>query len=190
MAVADTNMTIWRMFAVAGAILGNMHAVHAEPNATAKFLMNDPVSVMDFGLYRMEQDLKNICSQDRCDLSVVYDANANRITVDLSDLNDDYKTRTAAAAACKVYVRRIRGQLCVDPNLGRPQTPHGRSCVPDFFRHVQAGFERGSVPKSLDIDIDNMVEIRGTVKITMQTGKFSTVKCQAPLIGKDTLISE
>lgn len=58
---------------------------HAEPNEIAKVLLNQPISMMNFGIYRLQDQLdKDLRSERGVGAIILYDSENNKITVNLS----------------------------------------------------------------------------------------------------------
>ena len=76
-------------------MLGLSVPAAGEPSATSNYLMNEPVSVMDFAIYKLQLDLNDVfvsdANLDR--LWVEYDWKSDRIIIDVSIGNNKNNDR-------------------------------------------------------------------------------------------------
>jgi hypothetical protein len=59
-------------------------STHAEPSDDVRFLINEPLSVWDFGMYRLGNDLKDLSimpSKQKFHILTTYHPDTNRIEI-------------------------------------------------------------------------------------------------------------
>ena len=170
-------------YVVAFTIALNSGACLAGPDATARFLMNDPISAMDFGIYQLQQMVQRNAEPKLNNATesfvVGYNLDSNRITVSTYLLPQrQWPDRASAKAVCKGLFSRIRATLGVNPLTGKGILG-GHSIVATLFVH--AGYADKRKPNDFAKKIDQLVRLKASVPII--GGK--ELKCQAPLLGKD-----
>jgi hypothetical protein len=152
---------------------------NAEPDSTIKYLMNEPVSMLDFGLYRMDRYLEiyfKVKGNPPPELwhIVHYRWDENRIIVacNISLPTKRTMTKKDAMAAARDLVGDIRHAL---------NSPYTK-----FFSHYD--FSRSTEPKKIAEKLIQLVEIRIAVYHT--DGGSGYIQCTAPLRGKDIYFKE
>lgn len=132
----------------------------AEPNQSVKFLMNQPVSLLDFGIYRLEKDLKKIKKELALyhalpfDIAVNYDWENNKILIRLTYGYERNPPRKTIQKGVRHVIKQIRGFLGVDPK-GKVFHKRGFSKAADYFSHQ--GYIIQNRPEALEKDIDEMI---------------------------------
>ena len=178
-----TNMQIIIVVSLLAAIVTQ---ARAAPNASAHFLINDSVSLLDFGIYKLENEIKRF----RDDLTVRfqppyssfvdYDWDENKMTIVLSygdpgnppikDMKNDIKAVLAA----------LKKNFGIGPT-GEPFQKGGFSNIGDYFVH--RNYTKKNMPQNLRRDIDNMIEI----KIIFYVQNYSRYfECRNRLVGKSS----
>ncbi len=152
----------------------------ADPGATMRYLINKPITLLDWGLEKMNKGLDGLH---------VTDLGKIRVTVTLSEdkshiiiLGHSFREASDAQEArtwCKQTIIGIRSALGVNPDTGLPVMPTGTS-VGNYFTHgAPAGKDE---PKTLSHDLENMILAEGMYALMNSTKK---VQCQAPILGTE-----
>jgi len=151
---------------------------NAEPDSTIRYLMNEPISMLDFGLYRLGLELewqtKGHIEEGyrKSDVMVSYDWGKNRIFLRrLWILREDIDVDTLKDE-CKREIRLFR--LVVNFAL-----------LENCFRH--SGFTSKKEPENL---LDNLLKIMEIKIEAMNLYKKKGIVCSAPLLGKDIYFME
>lgn len=172
-------------------LLSVVQHARAAPDAIATYLMNTPASLMDFGVFKMERELRdNFADGGKTPLLTVgYAWDDNRILVSISDLGDDkdMNTRGKAVLRCQSFVGKVRDALMVDRKTGRLIHPV-HSLSNRFFSHEGKAHQRA--PKGMDSHIERMIRIKGSVLISLPSGKYDRVQCEAPLLGTEVFVAQ
>lgn len=170
----------------------NARPLFAEPSGAVRYLMNKNLSMLDWGLYRIEQLLDKTSfgapgvGSKEMHASTRYNWDENRIAVNLST----YFFDTAAPdriGACKNMIVFSRSLLGIDSNTGKKSEVLAN--VSAFF--VSSAFQEKDQPTDLEstllaiIDLEaTVIEFGGASKDGSRTAKRTT-KCQGKLLSED-----
>jgi hypothetical protein len=157
--------------------------VEAEPTSSIQYLMNEPVSMLDWGIYRITNRLeKNL------QLGVVpfsqhasYDWDKNRIIIDIAVIGGTLNEE--AKGWCRAVVSKIRTLMYIN-DKGNSMFNEGASSM--YFSHY-AGYAKKSEPEGLYKELDNITLIRVYVSTE---GMKKPVSCEAPLLGTSIMYEE
>ena len=164
-------------------LAAGLQQVQAEPNESAKFLIHDAVSLMDFGIYKLENDIKGL----RDDLTirfqpphssfVDYDWDANKIVIVLSYGDPGNPPIKELKTEIRSVVATLKKNFGIAPT-GEPFQAGGFSSVGDYFSH--RGYTKKNTPPNLRREIDHLVEI----KIIFYVQNYSRYfECRNRLVG-------
>jgi hypothetical protein len=163
--------------------------VNAEPSASVKYLMNQPVSAMDFGLYRLGQELSSDLGTNngwsRVTATASYDWNRNRIVVTMLSLAPNATTAATAKKYCRTVIDLARQDAGVSPVTGTvlPDTATVASLfLPDSFPNTDQ-------PENISDELLSIIEIRVTVRVIDVKVK-NIAQCEGKLLSADTLFKE
>jgi hypothetical protein len=164
-------------------------AVFADPSTTVKYLMSDPISRWDWGMYRLEQFIRENLprEKEKFILQIDYDWNKNRIYIAFTPGESDASNTNEAREKCRNTLNRLKDFLGINPETGKPNPiliTSGR--IGDFFLHK--GYSLTSEPQDLWEEIDRITVLSSTVSIKSELNKY--VRCECPLLGKEVLFSE
>lgn len=161
-------------------------SIHAEPSNTLRFLIDEPMSMWDFGMYKLNKRLDNLTlmpSRKTVNAAAYYSSETNRIriitTLIIDKNSKDFSYKAAnlheARTVCGDIIKLIRGQFGVDPQKG---TVHfgGNSFVCNMFKHDS--YQNKNEPKNLCGELDSMVEL--SAHVTTQENK--DIHCQGQLV--------
>lgn len=136
----------------AAVVAGLSGQAQAGPDATTKWLMNDPVSMLDLGILKIEQSLRNPNRSNRPYGSVRYDWDKNRIVIYYAGY---FPTTDDPEEHCAGWFTSVRSIGGVDAS-GNPLI-NGRTSFSFMFEH--AGFNRSDVPENLFTELDKLFEL-------------------------------
>lgn len=151
--------------------------VHAEPSSSVRYLIAEPVSLLDFGMKALGDDLEG--GDRKASVMVEYLWSENRIRITLTDV----LTRPALKDAkdrCAVLISGVRARLGIIDG----KSAFGVSGMEAFFTHY--GYESKSEPKNLGPDLDAITIIRG--RLGLSGGK--AIGCEGPLVSDKVMYSE
>jgi hypothetical protein len=153
--------------------------------------MNNSLSLLDFGLYTLEQDINFIGAGDPyVNPYVIYDWDSNRIRIGVWYTGSKLKTRNEAKNWCSSIICEIRKLLGIDCSTVKSLIPTRNSLVIQYFSHK--GYTLGTQPKNLGSEIDKIVEISiGVYWGKNKNSKHSKfLRCEVPLLGTEILCSD
>jgi hypothetical protein len=156
----------------------------AEPSSKIQYLMDEPVSMLDWGMIWIDESLKGTLAEYRTSTITYYDWNENRIIISLSELGSTIgvTSKEKAKEKCRTIVSSIRTFLGINEKDGKPYSE--KSNLYSYFSH--SGFQR-SQPEGLYEELDNITVIRIMIFIE---GVGEPVKCEAPLLGNKIMFQE
>ena len=164
-------------------VAGLIETTGAGPGPEVKYLMDEPVSLLDWGLFRLEQHFKNLPPKYQSMLVTAdYVWNENRLMI-AGTLRDDRLAQDQRQERCREAIDFLKTRLLVDPAEGQPIADH--SVVGHFFSH--RGFGRESEPDSLRPALDRITRFRVSV---VQKKSASTCTCQSDLLSTEILFEE
>jgi len=158
--------------------------LHAEPSASVKFLMQEPVSMLDWGLRQVEEDLyrnRSLLTRNKENLfdpepiiRVVYNWEENRIQIKVKLILDAGVKKTSGRikeirSHVELMVAYLKGILTMTP-------------YDAFFRHK--GFRSKESPQNLESELVEITDILITVRDDQQNILKS---CRAPLAGQEII---
>ncbi len=157
---------------------------HTEPTPAVRHLMNEPATLFDLGMLRLQQKFRKIALDD-FDLVfavVSYDWDTNRIKITAFASTEKIKTVEGRKQGCRKVLKEIKQDLGIDLETGRPKGPN--SFVSNLFSHVD--YSRRGWPSDLVDELDNMVEL--TARVFGQTGTGAL--CRSTLLGTEILFTK
>lgn len=172
-----------RRLILSGILICSAGTVQAGPDATSTYLMNESVSVLDFGIFKMEETLSKYFATNSPSVTVSasYLWDNNQIQITLLELAKR-KTRNDAIEFCKTIVGSARASLGINTSTGKPIV---EGLDPSRF-FVHEGYDNKRAPKSLVNDISRMIRIKGVVGLQDPV----SASCEASLLGKEILMSQ
>lgn len=171
------------------------NATYAEPSRSVNFLMGDPLTLWDFGMYRLSENLNDLTlfpSRNKFFATASYTPDTNRIVI-YGIPPMDYKskpmgqiksaTTSEAKDLCKGMIDTIRGRLGVNPDTGKSSIIENSS-VCGYFSHEN--FKRTNEPKNICGELDSMT----IVQAHTETKSGYVVHCNGPLVSNRVFFSE
>lgn len=165
-------------------------ALSADPSSGVRFLMNEPMTMFDWGMYRLQQKMDTIREHPRAEevglggVIAMYDWEDNRIVLwGIVHVGFPFAdTVEAAREQGRQIVETIRDKLGVKPD-GTPIRQS--SFLDEYFSH--GAFVNQDRPKDLGAELDRITEITTSVTVV---GRKDRVKCQAPLVGGEIMFTD
>ena len=161
----------------------------AEPPESIRYLMREPVTLWDWGLYltknTMEEDLQFYFSRayeayenpPSCTVTLQYEWEANQLEIFVFVSPLDF-SRYDPRQLCRDSVKRVRTRFGIDPKAGEPF--FGTSLLSTYFDHL--GFDKPNKPEATDKTLDAITRIR--VAVSKEGGTYyDQVQCKGPLVG-------
>lgn len=143
---------------------------NAEPDSKVKYLMDEPVSMFDFGLFRLEMLFReHLIGDYESEVSYNWDRNLIEIKNE-PGTTEILKNKNEAKNWCKLYISSVRAVMTL------PQYDF-------FFTHY--GYARKNRPENLYNHFRKIIEIS-----TLVLYKGGSVKAKAPLIGEEIYFYE
>ena len=152
-------------------------------NPVIKSLLATPVSVLELGLFRLNQalDKEELSAFDSIKL-VSYDADTDSIQVGIF-ARFTATTEYTAKSVCESAVRDVKEFFSVDPDTGE-RTP-GLSVMMIYFTSVSIPLDQ------IQMDVSgHLLEKVTSIKITVPMRETSeAIVCRSDLLGTDTFFS-
>lgn len=166
----------------------------ASPSREVQFLIDDEVSVLDFGLYRVETELNRRAGAGYR-VSARYDWNANRVIIRAEKIptglfgggepSNYFNSVDEARTAIKNMINGLRIELGIDTNTGKPFTDS--SFLGVHFGH--SGYQIAGEPEGLWPALDQCTELQAEVFCKIN-GEFCIIEGRGALVGKDVFVGE
>lgn len=165
------------MFGVCLSILFIMDGVGAAPGDVAKYLMNDPITRFDWGIYQTREFLESRLSKTYTQIfvSAGYSWDSDRIEIGITYLTDKKPLVSKAKNLCKEMMGAVKFHLGVDAKTGESFLPDGSTTLQGFFSHE--AHRPLSEPADLYREIDNMTNI----KVSVPVGSEKRLICKSAL---------
>lgn len=141
-------------------------SANTEPNTTTRYLMNEPLSMLDFGLYILEKSIERNLTKAEYEKIFVftnYDWNRNRIVIQVL-INDSYNTENEGKEVCRSILNEIREQFAINHKTGKPRIEKIGSTISSYFSHE--GYTNNNEPKEFNLEIANITTIVVDVILT------------------------
>jgi hypothetical protein len=176
------SILLFVCFALAPALLA------AEPTPKIKVLMDEPLSLFDWGIFQVSHQLIDIeVDGAKIETSVAYDWNLNKIKVIFFSHNSKANGKEEAMKTCREVIVEIKSHLYIDHITGKPLrlgTLFDDSFVATAFS--PAGFQRKTWPEGVAKEVENIMVIKGMVSFGVPDG-ISRVECESPLLSNKVL---
>lgn len=169
-------------------LLLSITIARAEPSPIVSRLMNEPMSMLDYGLWRTELELRQFFREvDRIFISSRYDWKSNRIHLDilLYQIPQSLQKMTPEKQ-CQEVIDSVQDFFGVDVKTGKPvaqtkQTLLGKSFTHNGFK----GFDISSA--EMFSHLDQITQLNISVNATSPTGskqhsETRLYSCSRPLV--------
>jgi len=159
---------------------------NTEPTPAVQYLMNEPVTLFDLGMLRLEQIFKKLALEERelnLNVTVGYAWKENRILIDMYDRRDKVESVQSRKMLCKEDIATLKNFLWISAETGKPPfSPTSR--LQELFSHI--GFSRKSEPKNIAAELDTITEL----SVRLFTKPSDLTKCKSALLSKEVLFPE
>ncbi len=165
--------------------------VFGEPTEKISWLMNEPLTLFEWGIFKLEQKLnKHVKHKEMPNLhfSVWYYWDRNRISIFGSSSHNEQKTEEEAKRLCKEIIYLVKHQFEINLQTGQPYEFFENSTLGVCFAHF--GFKAVTRPEGIEKELDNITEIIAQVHTYPDGEDWKTIKCQAPLLGTQIMFVE
>lgn len=178
-------------------LLGLVSICNAETSPSVRYLMNEPVTLFDWGILRLYEYLdaytthylKTNSVQDiYCTVS--YDAPKNKIIISMTvtrqggqDNESPTSVRTDSMNICKTITLALRREFLTD----RDRLVRRSSGIYRFFAHI--GFKGKDEPMDSFDEIEKITVINVSVYSHQDPGRL-ILHSESPLLGKEILFGE
>ena len=153
--------------------------VIADPGASLRMLKSTPISLLDWGLAKLNQRLDglNVTGVGKIRIVATFDTKQSRIWINgrsFRSAGDSGEARNW----CQQTIVAIRHALGVNPDTGKPATDSSTT----LGNYFSDGVETHQLPATLHHDLEEMTLLQAAYEVT-NGGKMVT--CQANLLGSD-----
>ena len=157
---------------------------YGEPDSTIKYLINEPVTMLDWGLHRLNNILeKRELSAFDAAMAMNYDWETNRFKVIVAAA---FKATTepTAKSLCKNAIGEIKQSFFVDHETGKPMVA-GFSNMGSFFSH--SGFKTGETPVDVGRKLERITFVEVHVPLSQKGQKLV---CRSDLLSTEVFFGE
>ena len=160
--------------------------VNAEPSNVTNYLMNQNLSMMDWGLYRLQNMLKiNYPISRGNSIHADYDWKTDKIEI-IGNISVDEKSIDKNKKTCKKRVNLLRSTLGYYKQSESKYKYIELYGIHNFF--ISQSFKPTNLPKNFNMHIPNITYIK--VKVRVNTDYNLTVSCEGELLSTKVLFSE
>ena len=175
---------------IAFLILTNPKITNAEPSETIKYLMNEPATLFDLGLYRINQELSERPIPFTIDkappatrIYAEYNWDLNRIEINIRYLYGTKKIPNNIKELALFHIDNLKVYLGIDTRTGRPFGKQSR--LKEYFIHLN--FENKNRPKYLGEKLDQITTF--IIEVISPEPKRELIG-RSPLLDKNIYWSE
>ena len=156
----------------------------AEPTPTVSYLMGSPVSLLDWGLSRLEASVHTAFLNETSQpvIKVSYDWHSNRIRVFAVTLYQQFESDAELRQWCQTKLLFMKVGLGVGPD-GSSSYGDSYSIINHLFSH--SGYASGDEPSELGSEIARLIEF--TVVVPKPGEDETFVKCRNQLTDAEML---
>ncbi|WP_422452204.1 hypothetical protein [Endozoicomonas sp. ALC066] len=161
---------------------------NASPSPIVHYLMNEPLTLWDMGIYKMNSDFRIIKDYDGSYItstSIGYNWEKNNIVIAVSDDNkkNGSKSESDFKEWCVKAVHAVKQHLGISPKNGKPiYSDH--SLIHTYFRHK--GYVNNNEPESLGSHLDSITMITG-LYLPKKESSQKMLRCNATLLGTEII---
>ena len=178
-----------RLFWACACLLAWITTASAEPSSVVRFLMNQPVSVFDYGLIQLEeqfaeQHFYGIAKPVPLNTHAAYDWNANRIYLSFRIMIEEVNvSQSVLKDICESSIWHARTILGVGPDTGKleDEVALGMLFEPRSFTVKDA-------PHNVNEELSAIIDLRSTVSTS--DPKSKAVRCRGRLLNRETMFSD
>lgn len=144
---------------------------NAEPTRTAQWLMDEPMSLFDWGIYKTDKKLSDLKQAKQSFLNeffysaAEYDWSANRIRLKVNFIGK------GTEAECIDNIKRAKGAFLNFTWAERDQPRAAKEVFASLFSH-EGGYRSKSEPPNIGEQLANMSVLEGTIYVRSEGGSY------------------
>lgn len=169
------------VLSVSGLLALTTGAAEGGPDETTSRLMDEFVSLLDFGLLRIQLRLDEI--QGISPTSVIYDWDDNKVDIFGYGMDGSWN-RERVEQACDEWFQAVRMAGGVDPGTGKIYPIYKASFYSNMFNHF--GFEKmvsGKNTSEIVVEMDQKFRLSYTwYSSSSLSGEVASIACTGPLL--------
>jgi len=183
-------------------LLANFGVGMAEPPPAIVYLVNEPLTMLEWGLYRIEVEVLSPMSEGKTvgftnlkpvpKCSARYDSDRNQIEIYATAFLHKFESVKAAREWCLQVVDGIRSRFGVDPETGKLswdlEKGLGATVLGGYFYHT-VPTQSYRKYENLNREIDKLAKIRVTAHY-IPAKDYEWLEVTAPLLGTEVSVSE
>ena len=176
--------------------LVNTNTARAEPGSVVDWLMNEPASLFDVGMLRLQRATKRWINESVSEgpgfgepylagayFSAIYDWDENRIYVS-GFIQEEFADTTRQKSACKATIRYMSAKAGIDSTTGRAFVPLDSTLLSGHFNHFY--YDTASQPKDYRSRLDQVFVLRAFVGPQTKP----TLNCRRDLLSNKVYFEE
>lgn len=194
--------TIKLSWLFAGVFYLNISNVYSEPSKTFSYLMNEPTTMLDFGMYKIKNELlykdpinssdlvQSIHSNGKM-IDVTYSWEMNKLTLKYNFyLKKEALKKKTAIDYCKLATNEIRGYFGATYEGEYAKDIREFSSIYKYFKHD--GFTNKNTPENIMDEIENSTIISVSIRSNFQDkAPFEQkAECESPLLSNATYLKQ
>lgn len=156
----------------------------AGPDQTTRYLMNQRVSLLTWGMYRIDQSLNKRFESHSVSSHTTYNYGPNTITISLSNVFNKSELKPTKQN-CKYIIDETRRAAGIKPDTGQPMNG-SQSFFNNYFG--QTGYTANSRPENLGARVDEKIRIN--VSLGSTEGNLTIFRCKGNLLSRQVLFPE
>lgn len=160
----------------------------AEPSRVPNWLMNEPMSLWDWGIYRTDkrmQQIKEFSSLFKAQFfsgSASYDWDANRIKLFAMFIGE------TTEAGCIEHIKKTKGAFLMYKWDAKEQIAQAPVTMAGLFSH-EGGYQSKGQPKDLGEQLANITVMEVLMMTSIAGGGYSNaIRCTSPLTSAEISI--
>lgn len=169
-------------------LLAFASVVYAEPSEISKYLLNEPVDWMTYGLKQLDESFED--EPQDYDVGSLYNFGEDRISIILhptKEIDPTGNVKENAEAFCKQSITSVKKKLFIDANGAPASTGDTASWMANYFRPW--GYAGTKIPKNFDRKLDSITQI--LMRVCVYDGKKQTcLDCKSALREAQIYVSD
>lgn len=156
----------------------------AAPDQTTRYLINQEISLLTWGMYRIDQALNERFASRNLSSRTTYNYGRDTITIGLSNGFSDSEL-VPTKRNCKEIVNETRRASGINPETGQPSNGSNSFFITYFG---QTGYSAKSRPNHIGDGLDRKIRI--DVSLGPTDSNMETINCQGALLSRQVLFPE
>lgn len=151
---------------------------YAEPDKNTLYLMNEPVSLLTWGMHKIDMRLDQIFDEYDLPARTSYNYKLDRITIDIGIGNDVVPTKSK----CRYFIKRIRIAGGIDWETGEPFNEQHWPFAYEFEQSYINNYKNTDRPDNFDKDISEKFRIKVSLYGENSAGDKELMICHGDLL--------